>query len=432
MSTYIMLSRLTDEGRKTLKERPERLEEVRREVEGMGARVTEQLALLGEYDFLNVIEAPDNETITDVAVELGSRGTISIETLPAIPVDLNGDAPAAEGEKRASYAVFARLTGEGRQAFIDAPERLSEVTAEARRLGANVRQQFRTLGDYDYVTLVDAPDNATAQQIATEVSGLGTVRLNVFPAIALKKFVELMQVKAYSTDPHEWQTSLPARAARRVGRYWTQTRHVRRFARPLSIEGRENLKGVRGPALIIANHTSHFDTPVVLHALPEQIRSRTAIAAAADRFYRTTKRSWWYSLFINSFPIKRGGGMAALDYPMKLLNGGWSILIFPEGGRFKPGQVQRFKHGPTIMAMHFKVPVIPVYLEGLHNVMPKGQRTPKAAEVHVRLGKPISLEGVESVPDGTAMLEQAMRDLAGTVRREEPARQPAAPSPLPS
>jgi 1-acyl-sn-glycerol-3-phosphate acyltransferase len=80
------------------------------------------------------------------------------------------------------------------------------------------------------------------------------------------------------------------------------------------------------------------------------------------------------------------------------------------------------------MAMHFKVPVIPVYLEGLHNVMPKGQRKPRPSEVHVRLGKPISLEGVESVPDGTALLEQAMRELAGTVRREQPRVQPAAPS----
>jgi 1-acyl-sn-glycerol-3-phosphate acyltransferase len=367
--------------------------------------------------------------MSDVAVELGSRGTISLETLPAIPVEINGDSPPpTDGRPPAQFAVFARLTGEGRQAFIADPDRLSQVTAEARRMGAKIRHQYRTLGEYDYVTLVDAPDNATAAQIVTEVSSLGTVRLRTFPAISLQKFVQLLQIKAYSTDPHEWQTKPWARATRRVGRYWTQTRHVRRFARPLSIEGRENLKGVRGPALIIANHTSHFDTPVVLHALPEQIRSRTAIAAAADRFYRMTKRSWWYSLFLNSFPIKRGGGMAALDYPMKLLNGGWSILIFPEGGRFKPGEVQRFKHGPTIMAMHFKVPVIPIYLEGLHNVMPKGQRTPRPSEVHVRLGQPISLEGVESVPEGTAMLEQAMRELAGTVRREQPTGRPAAPS----
>ncbi len=87
MPTYIMLSHLTDEGRKTLKERPERLQEVNKEIESMGARVTAQYATLGSYDFVNVIEAPTNEVMARLSVELGSRGTIQITTLPAIGVD---------------------------------------------------------------------------------------------------------------------------------------------------------------------------------------------------------------------------------------------------------------------------------------------------------------------------------------------------------
>jgi len=87
MATYIMLSTLTDEGRKTLKERPERLQEVNREIEAMGARVLQQFAVLGMYDFVNILEAPDNETIARISVELGSRGTVSLTTLPALPVD---------------------------------------------------------------------------------------------------------------------------------------------------------------------------------------------------------------------------------------------------------------------------------------------------------------------------------------------------------
>ena len=84
MATYIMLSTLTDEGRKTLKERPERLQEVNREIEAMGARVTHQYAVLGGYDFINILEAPDNETIARISVELGSRGTVVLTTLPAL------------------------------------------------------------------------------------------------------------------------------------------------------------------------------------------------------------------------------------------------------------------------------------------------------------------------------------------------------------
>lgn len=87
MATYIMLSTLTDEGRKTLKERPERMQEVNREIEAMGARVTQQYAVLGGYDFINILEAPDNETIARISVELGSRGTVVLTTLPALPVE---------------------------------------------------------------------------------------------------------------------------------------------------------------------------------------------------------------------------------------------------------------------------------------------------------------------------------------------------------
>lgn len=98
MATYIMLSNLTDEGRKTLKERPERVHEVNKEIEAMGAKVTAQYATMGGYDFVNIIEASTNEVMQRLAVELGSRGTIKITTLPAMGVDdfvamLQGQAP---------------------------------------------------------------------------------------------------------------------------------------------------------------------------------------------------------------------------------------------------------------------------------------------------------------------------------------------------
>ena len=86
MATYILLSTLTDEGRKTIKGRPERIQEVNKEIESMGAKVVDQYAVLGPYDLVSVVEAVDNETIARISVELGARGTIQIVTLPAIPV----------------------------------------------------------------------------------------------------------------------------------------------------------------------------------------------------------------------------------------------------------------------------------------------------------------------------------------------------------
>jgi uncharacterized protein with GYD domain len=87
MGLYIMMSNLTDEGRKTVKANPQRIKEVNREVESMGVRVVAQYVVLGQYDFINVIEAPDNETVAKLALELGSRGTLHTSTLAALTLD---------------------------------------------------------------------------------------------------------------------------------------------------------------------------------------------------------------------------------------------------------------------------------------------------------------------------------------------------------
>jgi len=87
MATYIMLSRLSPEWVKTLKSNPDRLSAVNHEVEALGAKVLSQYALLGEYDFITVLEAPDPETVARVSVELGMRGTASYQTMAALPVD---------------------------------------------------------------------------------------------------------------------------------------------------------------------------------------------------------------------------------------------------------------------------------------------------------------------------------------------------------
>jgi len=87
MAIYVMLTTLTDEGRKTIKENPERIKAVNKEVEAMGAKVVGQYALLGPYDFVNILEAPSNEVITRVAIELGARGTLGTLTMAGMTLD---------------------------------------------------------------------------------------------------------------------------------------------------------------------------------------------------------------------------------------------------------------------------------------------------------------------------------------------------------
>jgi uncharacterized protein with GYD domain len=84
---YVMLTNLTDEGRKTIKENPDRIKAVNQEVEAMGAKIVAQYALLGPYDFVNILDAPNSEVVSRVAVELGSRGTLQTTTMAALSLD---------------------------------------------------------------------------------------------------------------------------------------------------------------------------------------------------------------------------------------------------------------------------------------------------------------------------------------------------------
>ncbi len=87
MAVYVMLTNLTSEGRKTIKENAKRIKEVNKEIEALGVKILHQYALLGPYDFINIIEAPDNQTVAKVVTEFGSRGTIESMTMAAMPIE---------------------------------------------------------------------------------------------------------------------------------------------------------------------------------------------------------------------------------------------------------------------------------------------------------------------------------------------------------
>jgi len=84
---YVMLSSLSESGRKVLRERPGWIRKVNRELESKGAKVKAQFAVLGPYDFVTILEAPDNETVTSISIEMGARGSVNMMTMPAIPLD---------------------------------------------------------------------------------------------------------------------------------------------------------------------------------------------------------------------------------------------------------------------------------------------------------------------------------------------------------
>jgi len=87
MAVYVMLTTLTEEGRKTIKGNPKRIQEVNKEVEAMGVKILSQYAVLGPYDFVNILEAPNNKVMAKVAIELGARGTLQTMTMPAMTIN---------------------------------------------------------------------------------------------------------------------------------------------------------------------------------------------------------------------------------------------------------------------------------------------------------------------------------------------------------
>ena len=220
-------------------------------------------------------------------------------------------------------------------------------------------------------------------------------------------------------EPHRWALKLWARAFRRLGRWMFITRHVKRFCRPLALEGVENFERLQGrSAIIIANHTSHFDTAIALGVLPGRVYGRTAVVAAADRFYTRRLKSAWYSLRYNAFPITRGGGRAALAYSEWLLQNDWSLLIFPEGTRSKTGELLPFHPGPAILALGQRVPVLPIYMEGASNILPPKTKHSRPAAVKVRIGEPIEFADGTTIPEANRQMEDAVRALSGSARQQ--------------
>ena len=179
------------------------------------------------------------------------------------------------------------------------------------------------------------------------------------------------------------------------------------------VEGSEWVEELERPAILVSNHSSHADTPLLLHALSDRTRERTAVAAAADYFY---KRPWLgrvVSLWLNTFPFSRSGGaQGVLHSSSELLRSGWNLLVYPEGTRSVDGRLQEFKPGVGHLASETRAPVVPMYLKGSHRVMPKGQRLPLPAPVTVRIGKPLQVAKGESSRQFAQRVETAVQKLA--------------------
>lgn len=165
--------------------------------------------------------------------------------------------------------------------------------------------------------------------------------------------------------------------------------------------GRDKLARVRAPVILVANHVSHIDTPVILAALPRRFRKRTVVAAAADYFYRNRLMAMLVSLIFNTVPMDRGGGLEkqSAGHVDRLLDRGWNLLLYPEGTRSRSGGTGRLRRGAAVLALRHRALIVPIRITGTRDAMPPGHFWPsrlpsrngsKRHQVSITFGDPIT------------------------------------------
>ena len=145
----------------------------------------------------------------------------------------------------------------------------------------------------------------------------------------------------------------------------------------VDVVGDQHLELVHGPAIFVANHCSHVDTPLLLRSLPARLRHRTAVAAAVDYFYRKPLLAVAVSLAFGTVPLERrspGGGIHAAEHIERLLDNGWNIVVFAEGTRSRDGRVGVLRSGAAVLAARHGAPIVPVHISGTHRAMPPGRK----------------------------------------------------------
>ena len=220
---------------------------------------------------------------------------------------------------------------------------------------------------------------------------------------------ELRTGPDFETD---WARRYPARVARAALVEGLMRPAMRAIADPERV-GLDRLDGLDGPAIFAANHHSHIDTPLMLTSIPEPWRHRMVVGAAADYFFTTRLTGTLSALALNAFPIERTRvTRRSADLAAELIGDGWSLLIFPEGGRSPDGWGQPFRGGAAYLSLRCGVPVVPIHLEGTGRILRKGAKRLTPARTRVTFGKPIRPDQGEDSRRFAARIEHEVAALA--------------------
>jgi len=159
----------------------------------------------------------------------------------------------------------------------------------------------------------------------------------------------------------------------------------------VTVVGKEKLRGLEGAFIVVANHSSHLDAPLITGGLPRPQARYLAAGAAADYFFDVWWRKGLTALFFNAFPVDRTGTGKKAGLSRQLLERGVPLLVFPQGGRAKSELIQGFKPGAASLSIATGVPCVPIALVGAGRAMPRGTSWPKRGRLPVAIvfGSPV-------------------------------------------
>ncbi|MFN2538387.1 MAG: lysophospholipid acyltransferase family protein, partial [Mycobacteriales bacterium] len=224
------------------------------------------------------------------------------------------------------------------------------------------------------------------------------------PGSALPHRPHAAPPKEPSTD---WARTSFVRAVRAVVQKTGLTPLVHSQVR-LQVTGIEAcLEALEQGAVVVMNHASHLDTAALLTALPASVREHTAVAAAADYFFDSWWRGTGTAIAFGTVPIERHGGHPS-STPGRLLEDGWTLVVFPEGTRSHDGWTAPFRVGAAHLALQAGVPIVPVAVRGSFVAMPRGRSWPAPGRprVHLAFGQPLRARADEAPRGLAARCEQ--------------------------
>lgn len=181
----------------------------------------------------------------------------------------------------------------------------------------------------------------------------------------------------------------------------------------VTVLGRERLEQLHGPYVVVSNHSSHLDAPLIMGALPRKLARYVAAGAAADYFFDVWWRKGLTALFFNAFPVDRTGLRGKRGMATGLLQEGVPLLLFPEGTRSRSGEMAPFKPGAAALCIGREVPCLPVGIFGANEAMPYGKNWPHRGRppVLVVFGEPMYAEPDETPQDFSDRIAKEVRNL---------------------